>query len=481
MPLRFRRLDFRVLVCAAAVSGLVFGLGAWWLPASGGAGNVERATLTLVLVVLNLFPVVIEIVLKKFDLFDAKNLILAYYFIIFSLPATLELAAIDYTAGAADLTGASPASEGQALAAIVVGISGLLVGLYSPMGSAIGRAVPPVNGYTARWRIYLLIGVCLTAGLAAFIVLMHSSGGILRFLSNLASWRTLGVAEGVGHLTFPIAVVFPAGAMLAFSYALRGPVYRIGYRCWASFLLCGLAVGLVMLLGFRISVVPILLQMLTVWHYRRRAFSAAQGVALLILLTAAMSFVGVWRDRAAGSEIPGLWLRSVLFRVPGIHVVERVVWRRELGEPARGATQPLVEAATILVPRRVWPAKPVPGTFEFADTFFYDYFLDRGDHLFAPRSGISPTLVGELLWIGGIAAVVAGAVILGTLARALYVWYRRNRGPVQTVLYATAMSWMPLFVEAPQNTLNGFAILLTFGMTTWIILTFRGSARRQTA
>jgi hypothetical protein len=176
-------------------------------------------------------------------------------------------------------------------------------------------------------------------------------------------------------------------------------------------------------------------------------------------------------DASEGSPV----LRSVIFRIPGLDTVERVFWRNDLGEPSRGVWPAFVEAATILGPRAFWPNKPAPGILEFDDIYFYDFFLRRGDRIGDIKSGMSPTIVGDLLWIGGIPAVVIGSFLLGVMAAILSSWRRSaSRNILHIWIVVILLIPFTFFVEAAQNAFNyvvvlsAFIFLMVFALTAKI-------------
>jgi len=167
-------------------------------------------------------------------------------------------------------------------------------------------------------------------------------------------------------------------------------------------------------------------------------------------------------------------LQSLLFRTPGLDTVERVVQGLDQGEPHHGLASGLIEAGSILMPRAVWPQKPQSGGLTFDDIFFYDFYVGRGDPVDGIRSGISPTIVGEALWIGGIPMVLIESFTLGLFTVAATAWRRRGSDAgLYLFTYAIVAANFFIFVDAPQNALNSFVMIAALLVFFVLALTVR--------
>lgn len=443
-------------------------------------GRAHIWGMLVVLWVINLTPFFADHMEQKFDPFDIKYPFLIYYFFVFTLHSTCRIL---WGGGSDDLIVNPNTSDPvrlRALCSMVVGLAAFVCGSYSAIARLLGKSGPLLRTPPGERVLILAIGGLVGGGLA-LSVLLRKSGGVLSFFENLSSWRTTGVLEGVGHLTFPIATVMPASALLLFLASIRPAPAKIKGWGTLSIGICFLTILPVAILGFRVGVVIVLIQIAVGWHYSRKKIGAARlgllGIILLCLLSGyAAARHKITNERDAGSPV----IQAVIFRVPGLDTVERVLWRLDQGEPHKGIASVATEAATIVGPRVLWPNKPQPTSLAFADIFFFDYFLGRGDQLHSVRSGISPTLIGELLWIGGIPSVASGALLLGIVAGALRSW-RERRGPpiLRNWLYALALVPFAMFVEAPQNTLNGFVLLGLYCASTVFILVIRSPLDRM--
>lgn len=465
-----------VLSIISAVMAGVF----WVAGAVEPLASVQMSCLVVAILTLNFAPLIAEFCCRRLDPLDAKHSFLAYYFLVFTLHSVYAAKLGGVINSALLVPEPSATLRIRALAAILLGLAAFVAGCYLQTGKYLARLLPARPALSgAGTKVAIIGGFAL--GIIAFYLLMAQAGGLVSFLRNLGTWRTVGVIEGVGYLTFPISIVMPAAALLLLLYTLPPAGQRLTWPAIGALLLALASLGPIIILGFRGSVLPALLQFMMAWHYFRRRFSFTVllmlGSALLVLLT----FYALARNDRT-NEPASDYLTAVLFRVPGLDFVERVVWRLDLGEPYRGVGPTLKEAGTILVPRALWINKPEAGSLAFADIFFYDVFLSRGDPIGGIRSGVSPTLIGETLWIGGMRAVFLAGLVLGILARTAANWRQRGgRHQLHVFSYAIFMSLFPIFVEAPQNALNGVCMVTVMAAGVYGIVARKTAAGRKAA
>jgi len=458
------------MACVLSLCSILF----WYLVPLSEAPEWLCWFLVFELVVLNFVPAVFEIFFGRFDPFDAKHLFLVYYFLAFSLPSICAVwLGFDPTPEFADPR-ASEGLQARALSAILLGLTGFVMGCYLPIGVVVGKMIPRISHCsTSIERRVGLIGVLI--GSVAFVILMRSAGGVRSFIENLGTWRTMGVLGGIGYLTFPITCILPASVLLLFLQALPAPNRHLNRATLETLALMVICCCGVMILGFRSSLVPIILSFLAAWHYARRAFRISRLVVLAFGLGIFLTIFGAIRDASDSTISVYGAQRALLFRVPGLDTVERVISRSDLGEPRRGFTPMLLESATILVPRAIWAEKPETACLPFDDAFFDDFFLARGDPIDAVRSGVSTTLIGESYWIAGLPFVFLCPFALGIFSVVAASWRNSGRGNrLHIFLYALFFGSFPLFVEVLQNALNAFTMigLMSLGIV-FVVTKFR--------
>jgi hypothetical protein len=466
-----------ILLALAGGAGVFAGL-CWRTGAVEPLAGIQTGALLATLIILNLAPPLAELAYKRFDPFDAKHLFLGYFFLILTVHSFFAIVfGLVVNPGLA-ATMADESVRVRALAAITLGLAAFVTGCYLPLGRLIARILPRIVTRVSVTRIRIVALGCLGFGGLAFYWLMASAGGIASFLANLGTWRTVGVLNGVGYLTFPITGLLPAAMLLLLLYTLPGRKQRLTWRAVRAVALATASLVPILILGFRVSLVPVILFFLAAWHYVRRFIRINQIIALGAALVVLLTLFSLVRG---GQWTTGDTKAALLFRVPGLDIVERVVGRLDLGEPHHGIRPMLIESATIMVPRAIWPAKPAPTGLAFCDIFFSDFFIGRGDPIDGIKSGVSPTFIGEMLWVDGISAVVLGALVLGVAAQTAVVWRQRGRGHrLHIFAYAIFMAFFPIFAEAPQLALNDFAMFSVMTLGLVLLLTVRLRSSRGT-
>lgn len=456
-----------LMLIVAFASGLL-ALLFWFTGKLASLGGIQQSALLALIFTLNFAPAILELATKRFDPFDLKHIFLGYFFFAFTLPGicTFWFGFDPSPSFSPTVTNAS--LEVRSLAAILLGLTSFVAGCYLPIGERLAHFGPIFRNPSPFYvRSCAFIGI--VGGAAAFLILMRSAGGFHEFISNRANWRTAGVMEGVGYLTFPVTAVLPASILLLLLESLPKASEPLNGATWGVLILSIASLLPTVVLGFRGEIVPIVLQACAVWHYARRPFPLARLILFAGLLIVVLSVFGATRDATDEDPVSrGRIMRALIFRLPGVDTIERVEWRLEQGEPYRGFASILTESTTILIPRTLWPAKPIPSSLGFSDIFFYDYFIDRGDSLDAIRSGIAPTIIGDELWVGGIRAVIIISVLLGIFARFAVEW-RRLGSPLTIFVYAIFMARFPLFVEAFQGTCNSFVM---YSVLTLLFVSF---------
>jgi oligosaccharide repeat unit polymerase len=471
-PIYFVWGEIHMLNIVAALAAAAFAALCWWTGPLSGFADVQRYILIAILLALNVAPPLSEILCKRFDPFDAKHLFLIWYFIVFTLSSVSEICFGFYAKPALALV-ATDRLELRALSAMVLGLAGFILGCYVQFGERIAGWLPRLPSFSEARSV--LVGGCgIAAGTVAFFALMASEGGISSFVSNLGSWRTTGVLGGVGYYIFPATTVLPAASMLIFLRILPNGSIRLHYKNFLAALLVLISWLPILILGFRISFVPMLVEFIAIWHYERHRISLRVLAVIATVVFASLSLYGALRDAGSEGIQAGSMIESIVFRTSGIDAVERVIRGMDLGEPARGIMPAISESLTILMPRALWPEKPQSAGLKFDEIFFYDFYIERGDPIDGLKSGISTTLIGEELWTGGIPMVLLGSFALGVLAQLASSWRMRG-GRLHLFIYLIFMGNFFIFVEAPQNALNNSAMLSAMCIAVTLALIIKPS------
>jgi hypothetical protein len=120
--------------------------------------------------------------------------------------------------------------------------------------------------------------------------------------------------------------------------------------------------------------------------------------------------------------------------------------------------EPLWIAMTLPIPRRLWPAKPLP---EFLDQFQY----------LTGTQGQAVPVVGEHYMMAGWFGVIAGGIVIGLIYRRFWDFYRANpRNPIVVAMYS--VSWALCFPVVnrgylAQTLMEFFFTLLPLAVLYW--------------
>jgi hypothetical protein len=324
-----------------------------------------------------------------------------------------------------------------ALELAIVGSLGLSAGYLLPLGRRLGAVLPHIraletSGRPARLLAVLLLAVGLFGAIGAFSTgLLGYQGAehISRFGALFANLSGLLVA---------------AEAFIFFSLFRR----RAGWRT-LTLAAVAAALGLAAVSGSRGALFYPALAMVASYQYSRERFRFRHVVAWGLILAASL-----WAGMVAGSAFRGvktdLMGRSERLSVHGVIEVQRDA-ARELGNASLAYTirfgwERIVErldgvtslgvivtrapglaaaerdwridrnivrdAATALVPRFLWPDKPVVGVSQQIGELYFDL----------EDSSPAVTFMGDLFRNFGTAGVFPGMLLIGVALRAVYVW-----------------------------------------------------------
>jgi len=94
---------------------------------------------------------------------------------------------------------------------------------------------------------------------------------------------------------------------------------------------------------------------------------------------------------------------TLILRVDGLSALERVI---EFNDAKNAFSENyfsslFIEPLTIMIPRTIWPSKPIPISIQMTQDIFSFIFLDRGWETSGNEGGVSATFFGEILYAGG--------------------------------------------------------------------------------
>lgn len=459
------------IVLAVAMAGSSAGRPTLWL----------CYTLLCALLLAAVLPMIWEASRDKLDIFNLKNAFVLYYVLQLGVyPAYVFASGEPHFAGLEPDNAANLPLYAEVLTMSLLGLIAFHLGYGSRWGSVISRRFPR----PADWNQAHVIPVALSTtviGLGTALLFFYLYGGVREFLVNRESWRAEGVS-GSGVLIFPIIYLLPAGVVMCLLSSPKGVKTRgVPYGLVALFCLSLVPASL---LGFRSAIAPTILQLLAAWHYHRRRLTLRTAVALTVVLVALFTWYGLNRQSRTffdASIRPAEIAKPVLLRSPGTEVVAVVVGKLRETRAYQYGWRGVVEAATILVPRKLWTGKITPASVEFANEFFASYIYQIEHRYRESYGGVSPTIVGTLFWNFGWPGVIIGMFTAGIVAQAAYAYLQNNVGNRSCLfLYSLALGAFVQAAEAPQDAVNGLVLkLVATSVLLFLLRSHEGTHRRE--
>lgn len=309
-----------------------------------------------------------------------------------------------------------------------------------------------------RTRVNLICAGIFLLGYVAFLGLVIINGGFAAFAETREAWRTAGVG-GQGW------VLFPATTMLAIGMCatLLNNIDQFSGRTGAAklFIIYLIAAFPASQLGFRALIFLPLLQAGFFYHCYIRRIPGKYIVTGSILLMIAFTLYGIQREIPYASNY-GSYLEylnyitltrpdityTVALRSMGADIVQQTIDHMQTFGHYILFFPIFIEALTIAVPSSLWPGKPQPLSVQFS----HDIFGIEG--------GVSPTILGEGYWHGGVLGIIA----LMTLAGLLHAYFRslQQRSKTNASSALLMLSLYPsliMMAEAFQGYFNGIVLI----------------------
>jgi len=320
------------------------------------------------------------------------------------------------------------------------------------------------------------IGVLLLSlvGLASLAMFFHSTGiGVLTLIHNpfqrcYLTDGSMGVAAPLANLWKVGIGMFPLASLFWLATTEQGSKPSPFLWAHASAGLC-----LHLMVSGRAGLLAFVVSMVFLYHLRVRNISLG---GFGVLCAAAITYAYVirtWRHvvgtlgQAQGNDlwsalsVQGLYsfLNSTDLSDIRFFVLISDVYGQSL--PLKYGTT-LLRVFSQLVPRSLWPTKPV------------DLGVEIGELYGAgPLTGSPPGFFAEMYMNFGVLGVLIGSALLGVALALLYQrWMCRHSEPASTALYAI---FLPSVLLLPSATFANVVITLTFSVAG-TIFAFRVSA-----
>ncbi len=419
-----------------------------------------------------LVPMLLEVWARRFDVFHPKNPFLLYLVVQIAV-AWIATGMMETAALALSFhSPIAPLDHEAVFWCATAGVSAFQIAYYGSRGWEQRVKVPAEPRVSTRCLDWALVGAALAAA-AGFALLLREAGGLEAFVQNREAWRTEGLT-GQGPVSFACTT---APVMVAMVYWASRPWGQKPLGVAGAMALVGTALIPSFIIGFRsLMLLPVVQLLVLLVH----AGMTARRTLLVTgaLVGALFTAYGVYRewnemvpDNAAlleGAELmfekrPELFFNA-LIRVRGADVVAVVMRDVDHSQPYKLVLPSLVEAATIPIPRSVWPGKGLPLSIEFSERFF------------GLSGGMPPTIIGEFYWHLGWIGVILGMAVWGVLARVLLAFWRALPSRSHwLVLYSFAFVNFVMSAEIIQGYLNAMVLQgIAFAGLTAILRWCRG-------
>jgi len=407
---------------------------------------------------------------RRLEIFNPKTLFQLYY--ILQLPFILLIGSNSSASGFLWLSSSTSDNEVLALGALFIFAQLAMVASYYLVGKK--WLSLPVAG-ASRWRPQRVKYICFLlfgCGYLSFLYLLEINGGYLEFIRNREAWRAGGMI-GQGWLIFlstSMIAMASTAYLIAFANYFRGKAGAL-----KLLFLIVITIFPALFLGFRGLILLPVIQFLFIYHYRIGKIRARRAVPLLAVLVMVFTLYGIYRvassqtggvvDTNAASQViidqPEL-LFNIFLRSKGADVVANVIDQLEKSGDYRLFLPGLIETLTIPIPSALWAGKPTPQSVQFSEQFF------------GIGGGVSPTVVGEAYWNGGVIGVLVTMTLIGCVFRFFHNGVCRAGYNDSTIfISASIFPSLVMMAEALQGYVNGIFLQLIFGS----ILIFMFSAR----
>ncbi len=314
------------------------------------------------------------------------------------------------------------------------------------------------NDWPTSYVNYCCIGF-FAIGYISFAYLIYLNGGYTAFVDQREVWRAQG-SVGQGWILFPATTVISTAAC---AVMLNNKEKFSGYSGFIR--LCLIYVFTVLpasQLGFRSFVLLPLIQIVFFYHFyvRRINIILATSVGLFFALVFTLS--GMEREIpykiADGSYLE--YMQNMYYKRPDVVFS---IFLRSMGADISQQTMDYVnmfgdfkllypsfiEAITIPIPQALWSDKPTPLSVQFSL------------QVMGISGGVSPTVVGEGYWHGGILGILGLGAILGMLFRIfenLKAQSKTNMGAA--LLMLTIYPSLIMMSEAFQGYFNALVLFI---------------------
>jgi oligosaccharide repeat unit polymerase len=428
-----------------------------------------------------LFPVIWELYTHQFDPLNPRNLFVLYYTIILGVYPLYIL-----KSGEVMLPWLEPQSSYNqpsyllAVALSTIGLQLFYFGYYQRIGKVIGNSLPEVSSWSNK-RAILVTPFVMLFGFGSAYILFAGQGGVQNFIQNIAYWRALG-SVGNGPLVYPATGLLSTASLIFFiSY-----IYKHNNRSGVLLGVIVFCLSLIpsILLGFRATLIPPILQITVLWNYLYKPLSWKKIIIYVSLLFFILTMYGLVRENVeagrSGLDVFSLGefgldiiLKPLFLRTPGTEMVVNIIQKMDSGRDYQYFWGSIFESLTILIPHAIWSEKQI-SMMKFGREIMDDFFIWRDGSIGEATGGTSPTVIGYLYWQMGVLGVLLGMFTIGVFARTIYQYLCVNAKSLgRLMVYSAIMSSFTTLAESPQDAMNSLVMRLVSTILLIFILNFR--------
>jgi hypothetical protein len=406
---------------------------------------------------------------RRFDAFEVRNVFLGVLFLDFVLGAINSLYFLRSWVSASEFS----AWINLTLVWANISLACFYIGYYLPPADSLAALLPKLSRSWRGKRVTVAVAVLTAIGLAMHVALMESVGGFSYYLAHANRSSTLLV--GQYYLLLPAVRLPMVAAIMCYVHGRVNGSKRYENAGIALFALNMLKQ---VTLGGRTGLVLDALALWAVVHYTPRARPFRRRLARVILVPAVAAFLSVLlaaatvlhtlgpqafsASQAQSGSVSGsargvrLALSSLGVQGIGELIVERFVtleaFVRVVARAGR-AVQPQLGRTFLdvfygAVPRTLWPEKPYEWPVRFAQNYL-DFDTTTG---LAPIESPVATWPGELYinFLGP--GLILGMFLTGIASRSFYAYLLRNRNPAVLLFYILGLLFFFPFLD------GGFAM-----------------------
>lgn len=424
-------------------------------------------------------PMIMEVLLNKFDFFNVKNLFLIYFYLELPLSGIISILSKDV-----DVL-SLPVKENLyyynlALLASFIGLLMFQLGYYFTTKRTLKCPLFFKSKFNTENANLLIIGL-FSIGYFCFILFILLNGGVSAFMDNREEFRAGGVS-GQGILLFPSTQFLIYSALIFFLLQMKKYVHAFSFNTKITviffFIICLIPS---FLFGFRSLIGLPVLQFLVLWNFGVKKISLKKLVPIFSFIIFLFVGYGIVREIPPDLNIsknqiieivkekPEL-AYSFLVRVKGVEVLAFVIKNLETSYGYEFGVKNLIETITIPIPHAIFKDKPTPSGVRFTTYFFgQDLAFIRGITDKDEFGGISPTILGESFWQFGWFGIILIPLFFGIIYKIVYSFFNKNRSNrLVLFIYAIIFPNFVMFAEAVQGYING--LFLTGILMTFVIL-----------